>query len=93
VILFTGCRPRKCLKLAKKESPAEFLLVVKASRFISHNKKLKDPEKSVKWFFANVRYLKGKPDPILFQLPPSWKVNPERLRAFLEVLLKEYRYF
>jgi uncharacterized protein YecE (DUF72 family) len=76
----------------RTESPADFLFVVKASRFITHNKKLKDPEESIKRFFANVRYLKEKLGPILFQLPPSWKINAERLEAFLHVLPKKYRY-
>jgi uncharacterized protein YecE (DUF72 family) len=76
----------------RKESPHEFVFVVKASRFITHNKKLKDPKESIKRFFANVRYLKEKLGPILFQLPPSWKKNAERLEAFLSVLPKKYRY-
>ena len=76
----------------RKESPGEFLFVVKASRFITHNKKLKDPEESIKRFFSNVRHLKEKLGPILFQLPPSWKKNAERLEAFLGVLPKKYRY-
>ncbi len=76
----------------RKESSDEFLFVVKASRFITHNKKLKDPEETVKRFFENVRYLKEKLGPILFQLPPSWKKNAERLEAFLDVLPKKYRY-
>src|SRR5260370_25687855 len=36
--------------------------------------------------------LKSKLGPILFQLPPQWKVNPERLDSFLSVLPKRHRY-
>jgi uncharacterized protein YecE (DUF72 family) len=76
----------------RKKSPDDFLFVVKASRFITHNKKLKDPKESTKRFFDNVRYLKEKLGPILFQLPPTWKKNTERLEEFLASLSKKYRY-
>jgi uncharacterized protein YecE (DUF72 family) len=76
----------------RKDSPDDFLFVVKASRFITHNKKLLDPKESIKRFFANVKYLREKLGPILFQLPPVWKKNVERLEAFLKVLPKKYRY-
>jgi uncharacterized protein YecE (DUF72 family) len=76
----------------RKESPDNFLFVVKASRYITHNKKLLDPLESTKKFFANVRFLKDKLGPILFQLPPTWKKNTERLEEFLVTLSKKYRY-
>jgi uncharacterized protein YecE (DUF72 family) len=76
----------------RKETPDNFLFVVKASRYITHNKKLKDPEESIKRFFTNVRFLRDKLGPILFQLPPSWKKNAERLHAFVTILPKKYRY-
>ncbi|RAV99973.1 DUF72 domain-containing protein [Pseudochryseolinea flava] len=74
------------------ESPEKFLFVVKANRFITHNKKLKDPEESIKRFFDNVKFLRKKLGPILFQLPPSWKKNVVRIESFLEALPKRYRY-
>jgi uncharacterized protein YecE (DUF72 family) len=76
----------------RKESPDNFLFVVKASRYITHQKKLKDPEDTTKRFFENVRYLKEKLGPILFQLPPTWKKNTERLEDFLRVLPKKFQY-
>ena len=39
-----------------------------------------------------VEILEQKLGPILFQLPPHWKVNPERLKAFLKVLPEGFRY-
>jgi uncharacterized protein YecE (DUF72 family) len=74
------------------ESPGDFKFVVKASRWITHQKKLNDPAETVKRFFENVRYLKEKLGPILFQLPPLWKKNIKRFEAFLAVLPKKYRY-
>lgn len=76
----------------RKESPHNFIFVVKASRFITHNKKLKDAKESIQRFFENVRHLREKLGPILFQLPPTWKVNTERLAEFVSVLPKKYRY-
>jgi uncharacterized protein YecE (DUF72 family) len=79
-------------KTWRKESPADFLYIVKASRFIKHQKKLKDPKEAFQKFFDNVRHLKEKLGPILFQLPPTWKKNAERLEEFLRTLSKKSRY-
>ena len=76
----------------KKTVPAKFLFSVKASRFITHMKKLKDPEKSFQLFLNNVIFLKEKLGVILFQLPPNWKYNEERLISLLEVLPGELKY-
>ncbi len=76
-----------------KETTAEnFLFSVKASRFITHMKKLKDPAESIARFMENVAALEEKLGPILFQLPPNWQVNIERLADFLEKLPKTFRY-
>ena len=76
----------------RRTVPQSFVFAVKGSRYITHMKKLKDPEKSVSIFLERVRILKEKLGPILFQLPPRWKLNPERLESFLEALPKEFRY-
>lgn len=76
----------------RDNSPDNFLFAVKGSRFITHMKKLKDPKSSGLKFFDGVERLGEKLGPILFQLPPRWSVNVERLSAFLEVLPKEHRY-
>jgi uncharacterized protein YecE (DUF72 family) len=75
-----------------KAVPPDFIFVVKANRYITHNKKLKDPEQSLALFFDHVKGLKKKLGPILFQLPPKWNVNEERLESFLEHLPRKYRY-
>lgn len=56
-------------------------------------KKLKDPDPSTKNFFAVVvDRLETKLGPVLFQLPPGWVVNVERLATFLESLPLGYKY-
>lgn len=73
-------------------SPRSFLFAVKASRYITHVKKLKAPKAPLQRFFQAVSGLKKHLGPILFQLPPHWKANPERLETFLKALPKGYRY-
>jgi uncharacterized protein YecE (DUF72 family) len=55
-------------------------------------KKLSDPAESVKYFFDAVKPLGRKLGPIIFQLPPKWKCNIERLEVFLNQLPKESKY-
>ena len=72
--------------------PDGFIFSVKASRYITHMKKLKDPQEPVTNFMKRVDVLEDKLGPILFQLPPRWKVNPERLINFLKALPAGFRY-
>jgi uncharacterized protein YecE (DUF72 family) len=76
----------------KKAVPSDFVFAVKGSRFISHMKKLNVERESVSIFFKSVTKLKEKLGPILFQLPPKWKLNVERLSNFLRILPKKHRY-
>ncbi|MBV9986543.1 MAG: DUF72 domain-containing protein [Chitinophagaceae bacterium] len=73
-------------------TPPGFLFAVKGSRFFTHMKKLNLDKEAIRPFFSNVSKLKEKLGPILFQLPPNWKLNLERLEAFLKLLPKRYRY-
>ncbi|RDC64208.1 DUF72 domain-containing protein [Adhaeribacter pallidiroseus] len=72
--------------------PPDFLFSVKASRFITHLKKLKDPQQSIVRFFENVALLQEKLGPILFQLPPQWRCDASRFKDFLQALPLYYRY-
>lgn len=76
----------------KRTVPAKFLFSVKASRFITHMKKLKDPEAAFQKFFDRVIVLQKKLGPVLFQLPPHWGSDPPRLEAFLSALPRRLRY-
>jgi uncharacterized protein YecE (DUF72 family) len=76
----------------RDSSPRGFLFAVKASRFITHMKKLKDPKPSSEKFFDVADRLGKKLGPILFQLPPRWKLNAERLAEFLESLPGGHKY-
>lgn len=76
----------------RESAPRNFVYAVKASRFITHMKKLKDPKPSSEKFFLVADRLEKKLGPILFQLPPRWKLNLDRLAEFLEALPREHRY-
>ncbi|MCF8037281.1 MAG: DUF72 domain-containing protein [Desulfobacteraceae bacterium] len=82
---------RKTFAQWQKNAPEGFFYSVKASRYITHIKKLKDPEEPVANFMENVRGLGEKLGPVLFQLPPRWKCNPDRLAAFLEAVPADCR--
>jgi uncharacterized protein YecE (DUF72 family) len=76
----------------RKTVPRGFLFSVKASRFLTHLKRLKDPEDSITLFFSRAEHLGPSLGPILFQLPPRWKADAGRLRAFLEALPPKHEY-
>lgn len=73
-------------------SPRNFCYAVKASRFITHMKKLKDPQSSSEKFFDVADRLGRKLGPILFQLPASLKVDCERLERFMRMLPPRRKY-
>ena len=70
----------------KSRAPEGFVYAVKASRYMTHMKKLKDPREPWQNFWNGVRKLGDRLGPILFQLPPHWRCNPERLETFLKLL-------
>jgi len=76
----------------REATPDNFIFALKGSRFITHNKKLKDPENAIQNILPRAEALGQKLGPILWQLPPSWKVNLDRLEEFLTILPRYHRY-
>ncbi|MBI2862478.1 MAG: DUF72 domain-containing protein [Chloroflexi bacterium] len=72
-----------------KQAPASFIYAVKANRFITHMRKLRDPEGPLEKFLPRARLLNSSLGPILYQLPPHWRRNVERLQAFCQLLPKD----
>ncbi|MDP8214741.1 MAG: DUF72 domain-containing protein [Candidatus Euphemobacter frigidus] len=83
---------KKTLAGWKNIVPRDFVFSVKASRYITHMKKLKDPEKTLPAFLNRISALKETLGPILFQLPPHWRCNPGRLDSFLDSLPDGHSY-
>jgi len=75
-----------------EQAPPGFLYAVKASRFLTHMKKLKDPEEPVQRFFDRALELKQSLGPVLYQLPPGWKKDTVRLAHFLGILPRHVRH-
>lgn len=75
-----------------REVPSGFLFAVKANRYITHMKKLRQAEDALAAFMHNAGGLGKKLGPILFQLPPRWKANPSRLGGFIAGLPEKRRY-
>jgi len=73
-------------------APPGFLFAVKASRYLTHMKKLKEPEQGLERLLPRVEVLRKKLGPVLFQLPPFWDLNLDRLAAFLDALPRTHRY-
>lgn len=70
----------------RAQAPEGFVFAVKASRFITHMKKLSEPEHTLPPLLAAVAGLDEKLGPLLFQLPRGLRPDLARLAAFLAAL-------
>jgi uncharacterized protein YecE (DUF72 family) len=70
----------------RDRTPPGFLFAVKASRFITHIKRLRNTEEPLENFLSRARLLGDKLGPILYQLPPGMRRNEELLEGFLKTL-------
>ena len=75
-----------------QETPGNFLWAVKASKFITHTRRLKDPAEPLERLYNAAERLKEKLGPILFQLPPSLSFDRELFISFCSTLNHSYRH-
>jgi uncharacterized protein YecE (DUF72 family) len=73
-------------------APPGFEFVLKGSQFITHRLKLKDPAAPIARYFEPLTPVLDRTAAILWQLPPNWKRNVERLDTFLGLLPPQHRY-
>ena len=59
--------------------PGDFVMTIKASRYLTHVRRLRDPEEPVAKLMAAAAGLGGRLGPVLLQLPPSLRADPELL--------------
>jgi len=78
-------------KVWRDAVPRSFIYAVKASRFITHVKKLKDPEGPLRTFLERAWTLKHALGPVLFQLPGNFRADLPRLDRFLQALSRQRR--
>jgi uncharacterized protein YecE (DUF72 family) len=74
-----------------EQVPPQFRFVMKASRRITHNRRLRDDDRSLAYFLRAVNPLGERLGPTLFQLPPTFQLDLSRLRDFLDRLPKRWR--
>jgi uncharacterized protein YecE (DUF72 family) len=67
----------------RERTPDGFVMAVKASRFLTHVKRLREPEEPVERLLSRARGLGDRLGPVLLQLPPDLRAEPGRLDACL----------
>ena len=72
--------------------PHAFVYALKASRYLTHLKKLKEPGPPLTRFFSRAKLLGPRLGPVLYQLPPHWTRDLVRLEGFLKALPKRRRH-
>ena len=70
----------------RERAPADFLYAIKASRFLTHLKRLREPEEPVTRLFEHASELGDRLGPVLYQLPQNFHRDLDRLNAFLGIL-------
>ncbi len=68
-----------------KRTPGDFIVGVKASRYLTHIKRLKEPEEPVGRLMERARLLGGKLGPVLLQLPPNLQIDLPALARTLDL--------
>jgi uncharacterized protein YecE (DUF72 family) len=69
----------------RERTPADFVVGVKVSRYLTHIKRLREPAEPVARFLERATGLGDKLGPVLLQLPPSLRADPAALAATLEL--------
>lgn len=88
-VTFYRLPKKETFKGWEQRSPKDFVFVVKGSRYITHIRRLKSPAESLKKLGVRVAPLQKKIGCFLWQLPPRFKKNAERLEGFCRQLKKK----
>ena len=70
----------------REQTPASFVMAVKASRFLTHMKRLREPEEPLERLFSRAAELGTRLGPVLYQLPGNFSIDLARLEGFLRAL-------
>lgn len=74
----------------REETPDDFVVAVKMSRYLTHLKRLIDPEEPIQRFMERAVGLRPKLGPVLIQLPPRFEVAVERLSRVLDLVARDW---
>ncbi|MCH0543093.1 DUF72 domain-containing protein [Streptomyces sp. MUM 203J] len=76
---------RETFETWRDRTPGDFTIAVKASRYLTHIKRLRDPEEPVRRLMDHAAGLGDRLGPVLLQLPPTLRADPELLDSCLGV--------
>lgn len=74
-----------------ERTPPGFVMAIKASRYLTHVLRLKEPAQPVRLLVERARELGDKRGPILVQLPPTLRLELDRLKATLDAFPADWR--
>ncbi len=83
--------PRTSFEGWRARTPDDFVMAVKATRVLTHNRRLLDPEIPLERMIEAARGLGDKLGPLLIQLPPNLPAAPDRLAAVLRLIPGDLR--
>ena len=87
---FYSLQRPECFTAWRDDTPDDFVFAVKGSRYLTHMLKLNNPVKPLANFFASGIFNLGrKLGPFLWQFPPNFGFNAERLEAFFDLLPRD----
>jgi uncharacterized protein YecE (DUF72 family) len=87
---FYSLKRPECFRRWRASVPRDFVFAIKASRFITHMKKLRDVNEALGNFFAQgLLALGAQLGPILWQLPPMLRFDADRAREFFDALPRD----
>ncbi len=89
---FYGLPKAKTFDNWYERTPEGFIWAIKGNKYITHTKRLKDPEEPLGRLYQALKGLKEKVGPILFQLPPGLSFDPDLFRQFCKNLNTRYRH-
>jgi uncharacterized protein YecE (DUF72 family) len=76
----------------RRQAPPGFIFAVKANRYLTHQKKLKQAEEPLDVFLGRALLLQASLGPILYQLTPYWRCDRARLASFLALLPRDLKH-
>ena len=74
-----------------EQTPQDFTFAVKLSRYLTHIRRLREPEASVSLFMERAAPLAAKTGPLLMQLPPTMRCDVDRLAAALTAVPRRWQ--
>ena len=81
-------KPAVC-RAWREQAPAGFCYALKANRYLTQSKKLNEAEEPLASMMASFDQVRPALGPVLYQLPPRFKLNLERLENFLRIAPKD----